>query len=80
MVKSNFTGKQYDPDKSCRILNMQQLAFYMANDVELLDLFVSKDYKTKKPILVGVVSKTDSYEAYKLWCDQKPTILETNQN
>ena len=48
MVKSNFTGKQYEPNKSCKILNMQQLAFYMANDVELLDLFVSKDYKTKK--------------------------------
>ena len=71
MVKSNFTGKYYDPNKSCKILNMQQLAFYMENSVELLDLFVSKDYKTKKPILVGVVDKTDSYDAYKLWCDHK---------
>lgn len=72
MVKSNFTGKSYDPDKSCRIVNMTQLAFYMSMDVQLLDFYVSKDYKTKKPILVGVVDKTDSYEAYKLWCDQKP--------
>lgn len=72
MVKSNFTGKSYDPSKSCRILNMQQLAFYMDNSVELLDLYVSKDYKTKKPILVGVVDKTDSYEAYQMWCDRKP--------
>lgn len=71
MVKSNFTGKFYDPDKSCRIVNMSQLAFYMENEVELLDLYVSKDYKTKKPILVGVVDKNSSYESYKLWCDRK---------
>lgn len=78
MVKSNFTGKTYDPSKSCKILNMQQLAFYMSNEVELLDLFVSKDYKTKKPILVGVVDKVASYEAYKLWCDHKTDCEETN--
>ena len=78
MVKSNFTGKHYDPNKSCKILNMQQLAFYMANNVELLDLFVSKDYKTKKPILVGVVDKASSYEAYQLWCANKPENVDTN--
>ena len=71
MVKSNFTGKLYEPNKCCRILNMTQLAFYMDNNVELLDLFVSKDHKTNKPILVGVVDKMDSYEAYKMWCDNK---------
>lgn len=76
MVKSNFTGKHYDPNKSCKILNMQQLAFYMENGVELLDLFVSKDYKTKKPILVGVVDKVDSYEFYQLWCDKKTDSVE----
>lgn len=71
MVKSNFTGKLYEPSKCCRILNMSQLAFYLNMDVELLDLYVSKDHKTNKPILVGVVDKTDSYEAYKKWCDNK---------
>ena len=71
MVKSNFTGKVYDTDKSSRIVNMAQLAFYMSMDVELLDFYVSKDYKTKKPMLVGVVDKSNSYQAYQLWCDQK---------
>lgn len=73
MVKSNFTGKIYEPNKSCRILNMTQLAFYMSYGVELLDLYVSKDYKTQKPILVGVVDKSNSYEAYQVWCERKPT-------
>ena len=71
MVKSNFTGKLYEPSKCCKILNMTQLAFYMDHNVELVDLFISKDHKTNKPILVGVVDKTDSYEAYKMWCDNK---------
>lgn len=71
MIKSNFTGKSYEPNKCCRIVNMSQLAFYLTMDVELLDLYVSKDHKTNKPILVGVVDKTDSYEAYKMWCDNK---------
>lgn len=72
MVKSDFTGKSYDPNKCCRIVNMMQLAFYMDNDVELLDLYVSKDYRTQKPILVGVVGKEDSYGSYQKWCDNKP--------
>ena len=80
MVKSSFTGKYYEPNKSCKIVNMTQLAFYMENDVELLDLFVSKDYRTKKPILVGVVDKADSYEAYKLWCDSKPENIEDSES
>lgn len=71
MIKSNFTGKSYEPDKCCRIVNMLQLAFYIEQGVELLDLYVSKDYKTKKPILVGVIDRLDSFKAYQLWCDNK---------
>lgn len=71
MVKSSFTGKEYDPAKSCRIINMTQLACYMDYGIELLDLYTSKDMKTKKPILVGIVDREGSYEAYKLWCDHK---------
>lgn len=71
MVKSSFTGKMYDPNKSVRIINMQQLAAYMANGVTLLDIYISKDYKTERPILVGIVDKEESYDSYKLWCDHK---------
>ena len=68
MVKSNFTGKTYDPTKAVRIINMQQLAAYMANGVELLDFYASRDYKTNKPILVGIVDREASKNAYDLWC------------
>ena len=47
---------------------MTQLAAYMDYGVELLDLYVSRDYKTNKPMLVGVVDREASKEAYDLWC------------
>ena len=71
MVQSFVTGRMYDPNKSVRIINMQQLAAYMANGVTLLDIYISKDYKTERPILVGIVDKEESYESYKLWCDHR---------
>ena len=55
---------------------MQQLAAYMANGVELLDIYISRDYKTDKPILVGIVDKEASYESYQLWCDHKLDKIE----
>ena len=67
-IKSDFTKKTYELEKSCRIINMTQSAAYMAYGVELLDLYVSRDYKTNKPMLVGVVDREASKEAYDLWC------------
>lgn len=68
MVKSNFTGKTYDPNKCVRLINMTQLAAYMEYGVELLDLYTSKDYNSNKPILVAIVDREASKEAYDLWC------------
>lgn len=70
-VKSAITGKTYEPKNVCRIINVTQLAAYMLAGVELLDIYPSRDRITNKPILVGVVDRKDSYEAYKLWCDYK---------
>ena len=68
MVKSNFTGKAYDPNKAVRILNMQQVAAYMDYGVSLIDLYSSRDIKTGKPILVFIFDREESKEAYDLWC------------
>lgn len=71
MVKSNFTGKTYDPNKAVRILNMHQAAAYMNNGVTLIDLWPSKDVKTGKPILVFIFDREESKEVYDLWCNHK---------
>lgn len=67
MVKSNFTGKQYNPNSSVRILNMQQAAAYLDYGITLLDLYTSKD-KNGKTILVFVFDREESKNAYDLWC------------
>jgi hypothetical protein len=71
MVKSNFTGKTYDPKKAVRILNMYQAAAYMNHGVALIDLWSSKDIKTGKPILVFIFDRDESKEAYDLWCNHE---------
>lgn len=68
IVESKITGKKYDTRNVCRIVNMMQLASYLDYGVELLDLYPSRDIKTNKPVIVGIVDRTDSYEAYQLWC------------
>ena len=68
MVKSDFTGKTYEPNKMVRILNMQQAAAYMENGIELIDLYSSRDIKTGRPILVFIFDKEKSKNAYDLWC------------
>lgn len=67
MVKSNFTGREYETKKVIRILNAQQAAAYIKHGIELLDLWLSKD-KDGKPILVFIFDKEESKEVYDLWC------------
>ena len=68
MVKSNFTGKEYDSRKAIRILNANQAAAYIKHGMELLDLWLSKDVNTGKPILVYIFNKEETKEVYDLWC------------
>lgn len=70
MVKSNFTGKTYDPANAVRILNMQQVAAYLNYGVNLIDLYSSKD-KNGKPILVFIFNREETKEAYDLWCNHE---------
>lgn len=67
IFKSDLTGKEYCPNDVVRLVNVRQLLFYMRNGVEILDIYPSKDFKTNDDILVFIVNKKDSQEAYKKW-------------
>ena len=67
MVKSNFTGREYETKKVIRILNAQQAAAYIKHGIELLDLWLSKD-KDGKPILVFIFDREESKDVYDMWC------------
>lgn len=42
---SKITGKMYSPEDTCIILNVAQVAAYLDNDAELLDIYVGKNKK-----------------------------------
>mgnify|MGYP004483211885 CR=1 FL=1 len=70
-IISTRTGKTYFPNKVVRILNIQQIIAYLNYGVELLDIYPSIDYKTKKPLLVCLFDRENSKEAYDLWCKRQ---------
>lgn len=66
-VYSDFTRREYDPSKCIRLVNYRQLMFYMKEGVEILDLYPSKDFKTGQDVLVYIVNRAESREAYEKW-------------
>lgn len=69
IVHSEITGKDYNPKDCTRILNVQQAAAYMYAGAELIDLYVSKHYETKNPVLVFLFNRDDCYKFYDAWCN-----------
>ena len=71
--RSQVTGKRYDyfSKDVVRILNIDQAAMYIKNDVELIDIYTSQDRNTGKNVLVFVFDKNSSKECYDLWCKRK---------
>jgi hypothetical protein len=66
---SKVTGKEYCPDECIRILSFKQIIYYYGKGIYPVDMFPSRDYKTGMPILVFMVKKEDSKEAYKEWLE-----------
>lgn len=71
LVKSEITGCVYFPQKTVRIVNLAQNMQYLTWGCRPVDIYVSNDYKTGKPILVFLYDKQDSYKYYQKWCTQK---------
>lgn len=69
-VFSPTTGKVYYTSDVCRIVNPLQIAYYMRKGVELLDIYPSKD-RWNKDILVYIVSRQQTSELYKAWCNHE---------
>ena len=66
-VTSRVTGKTYALQDVVRILNTQQIIAYMKHGVEILDIYPSITFNNT-PILVYIVNRKDSKQAYDLWC------------
>ena len=70
-MKSYTTGRIYCPSECIRIINLRQITFYAKMGVEILDFYPSTDFKTGEDILVFIVNKKDSQEAYQKWQEMR---------
>lgn len=71
IIKSALTGKNYNLAHTIRLLNPKQCAFYIENSVMPVDIYVSKDYVTGKPLLVFLFDKLETKDLYTQWMANK---------
>ena len=68
---SEVTGKTYDIFSIIRIVNPRQAAFYCSKGLEIQNIEVSEDRKTKEPILVFFFIKEETKEPFDEWCKRR---------
>lgn len=75
--RSAITGKKYDIFDDVIILaNPSQAAWYVSNNVNLLDVRLGNDRKTGNPILLYLFKKSETKEVFDMWCKRN----EVKQN
>lgn len=70
-VTSEYRNKKYQTTGTVRLLNQKQAAFYWANGVEPLDIYLSRNFETGEPRIVYIFSREDTKELYEEWIKQK---------
>lgn len=66
VIKSNITGKEYEPKACVFIKNVAQAGKYIKHNAELLDLTVAYDGK-----LTFVFSLEGTKDLYEKWLENK---------
>ena len=77
MLYSSLKRQYYDEHDSVRILNVKQAAFYWGErGIKPISIYPSKNFKTGELCIVFIFSKSQTQEAYDLWCKNRPDELE----
>ena len=71
--RSALSGEKYDVfDKDIlHIVNVYQAAYYVEFGIPILDVQLSSDRKTGKPMLVFLFRRSATKSAFDAWCKQK---------
>lgn len=77
---SKLTGRYYNFVGTVRILNTAQATFYMSKDVFPLDIYISKDFKNNRKVLVFLFSREDTKELYDEWCSRVGQVKEKDED
>lgn len=78
-VRSNLTGKEYFISDAIRLINIRQIATYIALGLMPWDVYTSVDFKTNDPVLVFIYGREQTKEAYKRWKESE-NLWEELQN
>lgn len=65
-IQSTVTGRYYEQEKMCYILNHKQAALYVKHGCVLYDVMVSGEDK-----FVYVFDRAQTAELYKKWCEHE---------
>lgn len=71
IIKSALTGKEYKLSSVVRLINIQQSCFYVSEGIMPVDIYVSKDFITNKPMLVFLFDKMETKDLYAQWKDRR---------
>lgn len=66
-IKSNLKPRDYTIREVVRIVNPKQQDLYMVNGIYPIDMYMSVDDKTDKPIRVMVFLRSETAEVYEKW-------------
>ena len=66
-IKTNLKPRDYTIREVVRIVNPKQQDLYMLNGIYPIDMYMSVDDKTDKPIRVMVFLRSETSEVYEKW-------------
>ena len=67
IVKSHLKGRDYNIREVARIVDSKQWKLYLLHGIYPIDMYMSYDDKSDKPVLVMVFLRSETSDAYKLW-------------
>lgn len=70
---SETLNKTYPLSDTVRILNIRQALFYLQKNIELYDIYPSKDFNTGEPVLVFIFAREQSKSVYEEWKNGRDT-------
>lgn len=71
LVYSRIFNATYDTGKSVRVVNPSQMQFYLENDALPKDIYITKNFKTNRDMVVMVFDRTETADLYKQWEDRR---------
>lgn len=71
LVYSRIFNATYDTGKSVRVVNPSQMQFYLENDALPKDIYITKNFKTNRDMVVMVFDRTETADLYKQWEEKK---------